>query len=74
MKLSLLVSVATMLQIYSNVYGEDCMSVLQLITATRSLCQQQRHNKVLWQQVIDCHQPMSDEVTSYESRNRNDFN
>lgn len=62
MKLCSFLALATLLQVYSNVCGEDCMSVSQLLAATRILCQQQRNNKVLWQQVIDCHKPMSDEV------------
>lgn len=45
--------------------GEDCMSVIQILAATRTLCKEQRNNKHLWQQVIDCHRPMSDEVQLY---------
>lgn len=61
MKLYSFLSLATLLQIYSNVCGDDCMSVSQIAAATRILCQQ-RDNKVLWQKVIDCHKPMSDKV------------
>ncbi len=59
-----LLFLATVLKICSNVYGDDCMSPLQIIAATSSLCTMHRQNKALWQQVIDCHHPISEEVSS----------
>lgn len=60
MKLCLVLSLG-ILSLCSNVCGEECMSPLQIIIATRSLCREHRNNRELWQQVIDCHKPMTEE-------------
>jgi len=61
MNLWFFIWVYTFLQMYSNVFGqENCMSLLQITAATKNLCQQ-RDNKILWQKVIDCHRPLTDE-------------
>jgi len=36
------------------------MSLFQIDAATKILCRQ-RDNKILWQKVIDCHRPLTDE-------------
>lgn len=61
MKVGLFLLICAALQMCSNVMTEDCMSLLQIAAATRTLCKQRR-NKDLWQQVIDCHRPITDEV------------
>lgn len=40
----------------------DCISLSQLSRAMRIGCIEQRDNKTLWNNIIECHRPISDEV------------
>lgn len=41
--------------------GPACISLTQLYNATATLCAQ-KDNTALWQQVIECHDPISEDV------------
>lgn len=50
-----------------NTNGQDelvpeCISTSQLSRAMQICCIEQRDNKTLWSNIIDCHRPISDEV------------
>lgn len=42
--------------------GPECISLTQLYKATETMCGLQRDNKTLWNAVIECHRPLTDEV------------
>lgn len=41
--------------------GPECISLLQILRTTITLCEQ-RENRKMWDGVINCHRPMNDEV------------
>lgn len=43
----------------------ECITRDQLKVATEILCKHQRDNQTLWNSVIECHRPMTDEVKCY---------
>ncbi|XP_037049151.1 uncharacterized protein LOC119083535 [Bradysia coprophila] len=39
----------------------ECITIFQLKRAMKTICGQQRDNQTLWNNVIDCHRPITDE-------------
>ncbi|XP_037049159.1 uncharacterized protein LOC119083545 [Bradysia coprophila] len=51
-----------LLQMVSHLLGgPECMTLTQLLRSIQISCNEQRHNKTLWSQIIECHRPMTDE-------------
>lgn len=52
---------------YSS-YAEDaepqqsCITLIQIIRTIEILCENHRNNQTLWNTVIECHRPITDEV------------
>jgi len=70
MKVWFYLCVCTLLQMYSSVLSQDCITLFQFNTATNILCRLHRNNKELWQKVIDCHRPIDDQFLRESSEAR----